>query len=276
MNTRTAPAPGPGSGSSVPVASRPRLVLVAAVIAVVFGSLGYLLGQSTAAGGDDPAASASDGNADGVAVADEDAEDDGSEEDERDGVEGVAARLAEQQEEERSQLVAELTGEAEAVHDELLPLLAQMNGALPVDDGEGQEPSADRVEAWRSTAMEASERFAGLGLGEGPVDVSVAGGAFTGSVRQLAASAATYQEAVDSDDADQRSRLTDLAATQRDDAVGLWTVGAEQLDVINIAVDGGHVHLYLPTDGDPGSLPDEFREPEGHDDLVDHDDHDDG
>ena len=48
----------------------------------------------------------------------------------------------------------------------------------------------------------------------------------------------------------------------RDEAVALWQAGAVRLDGLVLDAGGEHTHLFLAADGDPDSVPLEFREPE--------------
>ncbi|MFF5229764.1 hypothetical protein [Dactylosporangium sp. NPDC000521] len=56
----------------------------------------------------------------------------------------------------------------------------------------------------------------------------------------------TYAAAVKAPEAD-RAALLGLAGRQRDLAVAGWSVGATQLDQLNVDIGRGHQHVFLPS-----------------------------
>jgi len=181
-------------------------------------------------------------------------------------MEEIVAGLSAEYDAEQRRLAEELTDEARHVHEDLLPLLAGLDAAMPVlDPAAGRAADAATVEGWHAQTQEALARLAPFGLGSPAFNGTH--GTLLGAVRQLDAAVATYAEALAADES-ARARLVALAAEQRDHAVELWAIGAEQLDELNIAADLGHVHLFLPADGDPASVPQEFHGhgPDGDDD----------
>jgi hypothetical protein len=59
--------------------------------------------------------------------------------------------------------------------------------------------------------------------------------------------------------------LREVAAGARDTAVTTWSVGATQLDQINVDAGHGHQHVFLPADPESGAFtPDDAPEGSGH------------
>jgi len=250
----------------------PLVVFAAGVLlgGLVIGLLGWTSG-GTGEDASDAAASDAAGSGDeapgDTAPGDEVANEEAGDGTEPPSMEEIVAGLSAEYDAEQRRLAEELTDEARHVHEDLLPLLAGLDAAMPVlAPAGGRAADAATVEGWQAQTQEALARLAPFGLGSPAFNGTH--GTLLGAVRQLDAAVATYAEALEAD-APAQARLVALAAEQRDHAVELWAIGAEQLDELNIAADLGHVHLFLPVDGDPASVPQEFH---GHD--HDGDDHD--
>lgn len=125
-----------------------------------------------------------------------------------------------------------------------------LDALAPVIKGMAQPgaPAAD-VASWQQTVATAAKSFDDPPSGS--TATNVARGSLSAAVDQLALAVDTY------------AAQPDLSARQRDLAVKTWSVGATQLDQVNVDAGYGHQHVYL--ESDPGSeafTPDDA--PEGH------------
>ncbi len=143
---------------------------------------------------------------------------------------------------------------AQAAHDDLAPVLAEMEEWLPAD---GSHPSlepaqASAVHGWRTTAHGA---VAGLAAGEGADPVRAA---LISSASLLVVVADTYSKAALVQDEDLRMDLLHVAMDVRNEAVVGWSAAASHLDEAALAAGLGHVHVHLPAPEGLGAL-----EPDG-------------
>ncbi|HEX6351963.1 hypothetical protein [Actinophytocola sp.] len=143
-----------------------------------------------------------------------------------------AARDAEQ--------IKSLTDLARTMRDDLAPVLAGLEGEAPASD----------VASWRQTVTTAARSFDDPPSGS--TATNVARGSLTTAVDQLAVAVDTYEQG-----------LRDLALRQRDLAVTTWSVGAAQLDQINIDAGYGHQHVYLESGADEAFTSDGAQEGTG-------------
>jgi len=140
---------------------------------------------------------------------------------------------------DREQIVA-LTATAEAtVRD-----IAGVVGAMA-------DPPADaaEAEAWTATLTAAAAAYDDPPSGE--TATNVARGSLAAAVDLLVEAAATARVAAGLDGAE-RAAVLERAAAQRDLGVRVWSVGATQLDAVNVAAGNGHQHAFLPAG--PGAL----------------------
>lgn len=175
-------------------------------------------------------------------------------------VEAVAAELAAGQARDRAELNADLTAAGELAHEQLAQVLREMAAAVPVEGAGSPDPAtASDVDRWREDLAVAT---AALGsVGEGTSEQTVVREAFVGAAHLLQAAAAEYEHLL-SVPADEPRPPAATVGERRDAAVRLWQAGAAQLDTLTIESGDGHVHLFLAPNGDPGAVPEEFREPE--------------
>jgi hypothetical protein len=113
----------------------------------------------------------------------------------------------------------------------------------PVVTGLSGEATAADVTAWQQTVDSATKSFDDPP--SGATATNVARGGLAAAVDQLAVAVDTYQQSLAGG-----AGLRELAVRQRDLAVTTWSIGATQLDQINIDAGYGHQHVYLG--GDPG------------------------
>lgn len=181
-------------------------------------------------------------------------------------IEAVAEELAKGQARERAELNGNLAAAAEVAHGHLAQVLQELASAVPVYDtgsansaGVSDPAGVSEVEGWKrelvlaTSALEAVE--------EGASEQAVARGAFVGAAQLLQSAADGYEDLLNAPVGD-REAFAATVAERRDAAVRLWQAGAAQLDTLTVGSGGGHVHLFLTPDGDPDSVPTEFREPE--------------
>ena len=115
-----------------------------------------------------------------------------------------------------------LTDLARTTKDDLTPVVAGLAG----------DATAADVASWHQTVDKAVKSFADPP--SGMTATNVARGSLSTAVNQLAVAVDTYQQG-----------LRDLAKRQRDLAIMTWSVGATQLDQINVDAGYGHQHVFL-------------------------------
>lgn len=136
------------------------------------------------------------------------------------------------------QQIKELTDLARDTRDALAPVLEGMATAGATD-----------VAEWRRTVEQAAKTFDDPP--SGATATNVARGSLAAAIDQLALAVESYPT------------QPDLSARQRDLAVTTWSVGATQLDQVNVDAGYGHQHVYLESGPDSEAFtPDDA--PEGH------------
>jgi len=136
--------------------------------------------------------------------------------------------------------IESLTGMARELRDDLVPV------------AEGLSSPGGDAATWRQTVDAAAKTFDDPPSGS--TATNVARGGLATAVDQLAMAVTAYQ-----------SGQHDLAVRQRDLAVTAWSVGATQLDQINVDAGYGHQHVYLQADpGGEAFTPDDAPEGHGH------------
>lgn len=181
-------------------------------------------------------------------------------------IEAVAAELAAGQARERAELNANLSAAAEVAHGHLAQVLQDLASAAPVHENGSPNPagisdatSASDVDGWKRELVLATSALEAVA--EGTSEQTVAREAFVGAAQLLQSAADGYEDLLIAP-VDERETLAATVAERRDAAVRLWQAGAAQLDTLTVGSGNGHVHLFLAPDGDPDSVPAEFREPE--------------
>jgi hypothetical protein len=127
--------------------------------------------------------------------------------------------------------IESLTALARATKNTLAPVLAGLSTDAPAAD----------VASWRQTVDNAAKSFDDPPSGATGTNVARAG--ITAAVDQLAIAVDTYEQSLTGG-----AGLRELAVRQRDLAVRTWSVGATQLDQLNIDAGHGHQHVYLEAD----------------------------
>jgi hypothetical protein len=137
--------------------------------------------------------------------------------------------------------IKSLTDLARTTRDDLAPVVAGLSGP---------GAAAADVTGWQRTVETAASSFDDPP--SGTTATNVARGSLAAAVDQLAVAVRAYQRS-----------LPDLAAEQRDLAVTTWSVGATQLDQVNVDAGYGHQHVFLEADPHGEAFtPDDA--PEGH------------
>lgn len=161
-----------------------------------------------------------------------------------DGPSDIELRVAELEKEEAKRDVAQivaLNDLSRGSRDRLAPVVTAT-----------ATPTAADVATWRGIVTAEAERYAtSPSMGNG---VNVARTGFRTAVAQLGAAVATFEAALTAPEP-LRGKLLTLAAVQRTNAVQSWAVAALQLDVVNVQIGKGHLHVQFQ------SAPD--SEPEG-------------
>ncbi len=134
--------------------------------------------------------------------------------------------------------IKELTDLARETRDDLAPVL------------DGLAAHTGDAAAWQRTVAAVARKFDDPP--SGTTATNVARGSLAAAVDQLAVAVTAHQKGDH-----------DLATRQRDLAVTTWSIGATQLDQVNVDAGYGHQHVYLQSEpGGEAFTPD--GEPEGH------------
>ncbi len=176
------------------------------------------------------------------------------------GTERLAGELRAADMRRDAEQIQKLTEQARQTRDELVPVLEGLAPAAPGRDGGPARPAtAEQVSAWRSVTRRVVQRFENPPSGRTGTNLARAG--ITAAVDQLDAAVAAYAVAATLT-GEARDRALAVVAEQRDLAVRTWSIGATQLDVVNVDAGYGHQHVFLPAGPGAGALtPD--SEPEG-------------
>ncbi|MEV0134170.1 hypothetical protein AB0H83_37635 [Dactylosporangium sp. NPDC050688] len=142
-----------------------------------------------------------------------------------------------------AQVVA-LTDQARRLLELLGPVAEQLATALPPGAAPGPVVAQGKVDGWKAVTRKGVEEFANPP--SAGTAVNIARGSLAGGARQLDVAVDTYAAAVKAAEAD-RPALLALAGRQRDLAVAGWSVGATQLDQLNVDIGRGHQHVFLPS-----------------------------
>ena len=167
-------------------------------------------------------------------------------------VEEEADRLRTEYAARDARQIRELTKTTRQVKTDLSPVLKEMSSYLP-PEGEPpeQHASSEEISAWKQTLRDAAAAFGDPPSGE--TNTNIARSSLVVAVDALQSSVSTYEQTVDLP-AGYRGSLLKQASSQRDLAVRAWSIGATQLDAVNVETGNGHQHVYLPADGVGGAL----------------------
>lgn len=174
-------------------------------------------------------------------------------------IEARTAELQEQEAQRDQEQITDLTAQAREVAADLVGVLEGMVEAMPPGEDPGPVVDAETVSGWQETTAEVVATFEEAPSGATGTNVArnslaVAAGMFQGA-------AETYAVARDAE-GEQQEAILERAAAQRDLAVRSWSVGATQLDEINILAGNGHQHVYLEAEGTGALTPDGAAEGE--------------
>jgi hypothetical protein len=148
--------------------------------------------------------------------------------------------------------VVALTEQARRLVDELTPTLDGLNTALPVGSASaGPIATTGQVDGWKAVTAKAADEFASPT--SAGTAVNIARSSLAAGTRQLDLAVDTYRAALTAA-ADTRASLLAVAARQRDAAIATWSVGATELDVLNIDTGHGHQHVFLPSASGQGAM----------------------
>jgi hypothetical protein len=148
--------------------------------------------------------------------------------------------------------VVALTEQARRLVRELTPTIDALNVALPVGGaGAGPVATMRQVDDWKAVTAKAAGEFADPP--SAGTAVNIARSSLAGGTRLLDLAVDTYRVALTAA-ADTRGSLLALASRQRDAAVASWSIGATELDVLNIDTGHGHQHVFLPSAPGQGAM----------------------
>ncbi|WP_116950316.1 hypothetical protein [Jiangella endophytica] len=165
----------------------------------------------------------------------------------RDDDDPVADRVAEleaQEEVRQVELVGQLTEQTTAAHAGLLNVIDGLHTVVPAGGQAVVSPAVDPT-AWHSAVGAAIGTFGDPPSGS--TEFNTARNGLLLAIDLLGSAATAYESAVAAPAGPEQDRLLELAGRLRDQAVAAWSVAATQLDVLNIDVGNGHVHITLPS-----------------------------
>ncbi|MER5268811.1 hypothetical protein ABTZ99_42640 [Actinosynnema sp. NPDC002837] len=172
------------------------------------------------------------------------------------GPDATQRRIAELQQAEAQrdvEHVGTLIELAKGGRERLTPVLQAMaKAAPPPGTGSPTAPAIDEVRGWRDVVSAEVRRYAETPSAGNGVNVARTG--MRTAVEQLAAAVDGFAAAVTAPEP-LAGDLLALAGAQRTLALRTWSVAALQLDVISIDAGKGHVHVYLPSGPDSGTIP---------------------
>ena len=172
------------------------------------------------------------------------------------GPDPTQRRIAELQEAEARrdvEQVGTLIELAKGGRERLTPVLEAMAEAAPQQGTAAPvAPTLDQVRGWRDVVSAEVQRYAETPSAGNGVNVARTG--MRTAVQQLAAAVDGFAAAVTAAPP-LAGDLMALAGGQRTLALRTWSVAALQLDVISIDAGKGHVHVYLPSGPDAGTIP---------------------
>ena len=142
-----------------------------------------------------------------------------------------------------AQVIA-LTDQARRLLELLGPVTQQLATALPPGAAPGPVVEQGKVDGWKAVTRKGVEEF--TNPPSAGTAVNIARGSLAGGARQLDLAVDTYAVALKATESD-RLALLALAGKQRDLAVAGWSVGATQLDQLNVDIGRGHQHVFLPS-----------------------------
>jgi hypothetical protein len=147
--------------------------------------------------------------------------------------------------------IVTLTDQARKVSAALVPVLDGLATAVPPGKTPGPDATAQAVTTWRILTRQAVDDYADRpSAGTG---VNVARSAFAAAVDTLDRAVSLYEEALRAAPEGKAALLT-LAGRERNSAVTVWSVGATQLDKLNVDAGNGHAHVFLPAVPGQGAL----------------------
>ncbi|MET7403333.1 hypothetical protein ABZS66_58655 [Dactylosporangium sp. NPDC005572] len=140
--------------------------------------------------------------------------------------------------------VVTLTDQARRIRELVTPVLDGLRAAEP-------NPTRSQADGWKAVTRAAVADFddppsAGTA-------VNIARASLAAGTRQLDLAVDTYAAAVRAPEAE-RPALLALAGRQRDTAIATWSVGATQLDQLNVDTGHGHQHVFLPSQPGQGAM----------------------
>lgn len=150
--------------------------------------------------------------------------------------------------------VEEFVHHTSAAHEELVPVVEELDEVLPPDGSapDLDTPDAGDVDSWLETVHEAAHHVDAVPAGQTDFDVTRTG--LLTAVDTLETAVAVYSNAQEAAEEQQQTELLELAGDLRTQAVRGWSAAATQLDVVSIDADQGNVHLYLPDVPESGAL----------------------
>ncbi|GGM41097.1 hypothetical protein ACFFX1_18260 [Dactylosporangium sucinum] len=148
--------------------------------------------------------------------------------------------------------VVTLTDQARRIRDLLTPVLDGLHTAVPPKAAQpGEAPAQSKADGWKVVTRKAVSDFADPP--SAGTAVNIARSSLAAGARQLDLAVDTYAAAVKAPEAE-RPALLALAGRQRDTAIATWSVGATQLDQLNVDTGHGHQHVFLPSQPGQGAM----------------------
>lgn len=143
-----------------------------------------------------------------------------------------------------------LTTLARGTAGQLAAVLSGLDAALPAPGSPAGAVDADKARQWRASTQAAVQSFGSPPSGD--TGTNVARQSLSAATDELDIAVRTYGLATEFADP-QRTPLLAAAREQLDLAVRTWSVGATELDVVNIQAGYGHQHVYLQSTSGAGT-----------------------
>jgi FlaG/FlaF family flagellin (archaellin) len=175
----------------------------------------------------------------------------------------LAALRAEFADRDRTQVEA-LTATAREASTALNELMTELGTYLPP----GAEPATETaspgaVAEWAETIDAVDAAFGDPPSGE--TATNVARGSLDASVDTLRIAVKAYGDALRLPPGEDRLAALHRAAESRDLGVRIWSLGATQLDYVNVELGLGHQHVHLAVTGVEGAMTADPEPEGGHD-----------
>ncbi|WP_265521975.1 hypothetical protein [Oerskovia flava] len=151
---------------------------------------------------------------------------------------------------------------ATVTQERVTPVMHELHAVLPTDDTSPAEVREAQITGWTALLDDLVAQTQAVPTGSSEHNIVRNGMAVSLGLLGDSVDALDLARTAEGED---QERLLELAASLRGRAVETWAVAATQLDLMAIAGDRGHVHVFLPVHPtDPGDGGLDLPEGDGH------------